>query len=51
MTIASPTHRDSDAELERLGITRVATEHFLWGGYRYSHARDAIAAAKRKDDR
>ena len=47
MTTTSPTRRDSDAELDRLGITRVATEHFLWGGYRYSHARDAIAAARR----
>ena len=51
MTTASPTHRDSDAELERLGITRVATEHFLWGGFRYSHVRDAIAAAKRENAR
>lgn len=34
-------------ELERLGIQRVPAEVFLWGGYRYSNARDAIAAARR----
>jgi hypothetical protein len=36
-----------DAELARLGIERVPTETFLWNGYRYSNARDAIAAAGR----
>jgi hypothetical protein len=36
-----------DDELARLGIERVQTESFLWGGYRYGNARDAIAAAKR----
>ena len=36
-----------EAELARLGIQRVQTESFLWGGYRYSNARDALAAAKR----
>ena len=35
------------AELERLGITRVASEHFLVGPYRYGKAADAIAEAKR----
>lgn len=35
------------AELERLGIVRVQTESFLWGGYRYGNARDALAAARR----
>jgi hypothetical protein len=37
----------SDEELGRFGIVRVPADHFLWGGFRYSHARDAIAAAKR----
>ena len=37
-----------EQELERLGIVRVPADSFLWGGYRYSHARDAIAAAKRE---
>ena len=35
------------AELDRYGIQRVPADTFLWGGYRYSNARDALAAAKR----
>ena len=35
------------AELDRYGIQRVPADFFLWGGYRYSNARDALAAAKR----
>jgi hypothetical protein len=35
------------AELDRYGIQRVPTDTYLWGGYRYSNARDALAAAKR----
>jgi hypothetical protein len=35
------------AELDRYGIARVPADVFHWGGYRYSNARDAIAAAKR----
>lgn len=35
------------SELDRLGIVRVPTEHFEWNGFRYTQARDAIAAAKR----
>jgi len=35
------------AELDRYGIERVPADVFLWGGYRYSNARDALAAAKR----
>ena len=35
------------AELERYGIERVPADAFLWGGYRYSNVRDALAAAKR----
>lgn len=34
-------------ELARHGITSVPVTFFDWGGYRYSNARDAIAAAKR----
>jgi len=33
------------SELERYGIVRVPADNFLWNGYRYSHARDALAAA------
>lgn len=45
---------DSDqqaAELKRYGIERVPADTFLWGGFRYTHARDAIAAAKRGEAR
>ena len=35
------------AELERYGIVRVPADTFTWNGFRYSHARDALAAAKR----
>lgn len=37
----------SQAELDQFGIERVPADAFLWGGYRYSSARDALAAAKR----
>jgi hypothetical protein len=36
------------AELNKHGIVRVPADVFLWGGYRYSNARDALAAAKRQ---
>jgi len=35
------------SELDKHGIARVPADVFLWGGYRYSSARDALAAAKR----
>jgi hypothetical protein len=35
------------SELTRYGIERVPADVFLWGGYRYSNARDTVAAAKR----
>jgi hypothetical protein len=35
------------AELDRYGIERIPADIFVWGGYRYSNARDALAAAKR----
>ena len=44
---AAGMSKDERSELDRLGIERVQTESFLWGGYRYSNARDALAAAKR----
>ena len=36
------------AELDRYGIQRVPADVYLWAGYRYSNARDAIAAARRE---
>ena len=35
------------SELDRHAVERVPTHIFLWGGHRYSDARDALAAAKR----
>ena len=35
------------AELRRFGITTEERVSYLWNGYRYSSAVDAIAAAKR----
>lgn len=40
-------YKPTDAELDRLGIQRVPVDVYLWGGYRYSSASDAVAAAKR----
>lgn len=39
---------EENAQLKRLAITRVPSDTFLWNGFRYSHARDAIAAANRE---
>lgn len=36
-----------EAELSRLGIERVTTDIFVWGRFRYTNARDAVAAALR----
>jgi hypothetical protein len=49
MSIMSGTDQNAvpQSELDRYGIERVPADVFLWGGYRYSNARDAIAAAKR----
>ena len=41
------TDKIDQAELDRYGIERVPSDVFLWGGYRYSNARDALAAARR----
>ena len=35
------------ADLDRYGIERVPADVYLWGGYRYSNPRDALAAARR----
>ena len=40
-----------ETELARLGIKRVQADIFMWGEYRYSNLRDAIAAAKREEKR
>ncbi len=48
MTPLLPASPEGDpAGLKRLGISRVATEHFLVGQYRYSRLADAMAEARR----
>jgi len=37
----------TEAQLTTLGITRIPADIFEVGGYRYSNAADAIAAAER----
>jgi len=39
----------NSADLKRYGIERVPADTFLWRGYRYTQARDALAAAKRAE--
>jgi len=39
----------NSADLKRYGIERVPADTFLWQGYRYTQARDALAAAKRAE--
>ena len=51
MDLNSPNHQFDDTELARLGIERVPADSFLWGGFRYSSARDAVAAARREQKR
>ena len=42
-----PPDNDLQHELELYGIAPVQLTVFDWGGYRYTNASDAIAAAKR----
>jgi hypothetical protein len=45
--MASNDNHVDEIELARLGIRRVHADIFLWGDYRYSNLRDALAAARR----
>ena len=48
---ARPDDRSSESariEMQQYGIVPVQLTVFDWGGYRYSTARDALAAAKRQ---
>jgi hypothetical protein len=40
-------HLQAPLSLGELGITRILTENFLVGGYRYTALADAVAQAKR----
>lgn len=44
--MSSNDNHVDEIELARLGIRRVQADIFLWGEYRYSNLRDAIAAAR-----
>lgn len=44
---ADPLAQEDAAEMARLGIVCVERKTYEWGGYRYSNASDALAAAKR----
>lgn len=47
MTPAMTTHVTEQDELDRYGIITVPMKVYTWGEFRYSNARDALAAAKR----
>jgi len=49
MLVGQQARAPEQTELERYGIETVAASVYLWGGYRYTQARDALAAAKRGD--
>lgn len=40
-----------EMELARLGIKRIQADIFLWGEYRYSNLRDAMAATRQEEKR
>lgn len=40
-------HAEIARQLDRYGVATVLKPSYEWGGYRYSNATDAIAAAKR----
>lgn len=44
------TPEAAEAELRRHGISRIATEHFEYGGYRYTNLKDALAQARRRPE-
>ena len=44
-----PNNQSDTAELERYGIVRVPADTFTRNGFRYTHVRDALAAAKRAE--
>jgi hypothetical protein len=49
--IIAPTGSDLSAEavveMAKYGIVRAWTNHFIYGGFRYTNLEDAIAEAKR----
>jgi hypothetical protein len=47
MFAPKPSEAAQSDSLAEYGITSVITTTYEWGGYRYTNAHDAIAAAKR----
>ena len=43
----APSKTEQSDLLAQYGITPVTSTSYKWGGYRYTNAHDAIAAAKR----
>ena len=44
---AYPSSEGAADELARLGITRVPADYYLYGEYRYTSLKDAMAQAER----
>ncbi len=50
MTYPDQKEETALLQLDRYGIEVVPAKVYLWGGYRYTNARDALAAAKRGEN-
>jgi hypothetical protein len=46
---AAESQSDMGAQLERYGIVSRTVAIYEWGGFRYTNASDAVAAAKRAE--
>ncbi len=49
-TPPEPSHlsdQDMEQAMRQYGITRIPTQSYEYGGYRYTNIKDAVAAAKR----
>lgn len=46
--IQGPIQETAEEEMRRLGVTRVPTEYFRVGEFRYAHLSDALDQARRK---
>ncbi len=40
--------QDMEQAMRQYGITRIPTQSFEYGGYRYTNIKDAVAAARRQ---
>jgi len=44
---AETSSKPTEDELSKYGISRVSTDHFHYGNYKYTDLKDAVAQAKR----